>query len=235
MSFEMDRARHIGTLPASSWGAMSKQTFTTKVMPAFGMGLLVAAAGVYGGFTVLKTAPAIAMPLLIAAVVAELALVFTSGMWQRKEGLNRVLFFLYAALSGATLVPLLAWAGLRGGLPVIAQALTVTAVTFGGLSLYGATTKRDFANMGGFLFIAVLALFVAGLFNIFFHSSVLSLILALGGVGIFSAFTVYQMNVIRNYYDDADWMGAALGMFINFIGLFQSILQLFGLMSGRDD
>lgn len=237
MSYEMDRARHIGNLPrvGSAWGGMSSLTFTGKVMPIFGLALLVTAGGVYAGMHLLQAAGAAAMPVLIAAVVAELGLVFTSGRWQRKEGLNKALFFVYALLTGVTMVPLLMWAGQRGGLPVIAQALSVTAVTFGGLAVYGATSKRDFANLGGFIFVGVLALFVAGLANIYFQSSMLSLVLSLGGVLMFSAFTVFQMNTIRNHYDDADWVGAALGLFISFIGMFQSILQLFGLMGNSDN
>ncbi|MEB3285569.1 MAG: Bax inhibitor-1/YccA family protein [Candidatus Sericytochromatia bacterium] len=237
MSYEMDRARHIGSLPqaGSAWGGMSSVTFTSKVMPIFGLALLATAGGVYAGMHLLKMAGAAAGPILIAAIVAELGLVFTSNRWQRKEGLNRLLFIAYAVLTGVTLVPLLTWAGMRGGLPLIAQALSVTAVTFGGLAVYGATSKRDFANLGGFVFVGVLALFVAGLVNLFLQSSGLAMLLSLGGVLMFSVFTVFQMNVIRNHYADADWVGAALGLFISFIGMFQSILHLFGLMSSSDD
>lgn len=236
MSYEQNAVRHIGDKSAAQWGAMSPQTFTTKVMPAFGGALLVAAGGVAGGFTLWNTMPGMAMPLLIGAMIATFALALTSGMWQSKPGLNMVLFFAYALLSGATLVPLLAWAGMRGGLPIIAQALTVTAITFGGLAIYGATTKRDFSNLGGFIFIGALALIGGGLLNYFvFQSSMFSLIASFASVGIFSAFTVYEMNMIRNTYSDKEWVGASLGLFIAFIGLFQSILRVFGLMGGNDD
>ena len=237
MSYEMDRVRHIGdNVQGGNWGAMSKLTFTTKVMPMFGLALGVTAAGVFGGWTLLAAMPAIAMPILIVALIAELGLVFTSGMWQRKEGLNKVLFFVYALLSGVTLVPLLAWAGAKAGLPIIAQALTVTAVTFGALSVYGMTTKRDFSNLGGFIFIGAIALLVGGLLNAFvFQSTMFSMIASIFSVGIFSAFTVYEMNMIRNHYTDEDYVGAALGLLIAFTGMFQAILRLFGLMGSNDD
>lgn len=233
MSFEMDRIRHLGGQPDATWGAMSKQTFTAKVMPIFGLALLVAAVGIYGGIVV---SAAISPMVLWGAVIAELALVFTSGMWQRKEGLNKVLFFLYAFLSGMTLVPLLSFAAMQGGLVLIGQALTVTSVTFGGLALYGMTTKRDFTNIGGYLFIGVIALIITSLLNAFvFKSGMLGMGVSIIGVGLFSAFTVYQMSVIRREYTDADYIGAALGLFISFIGLFTMILRLFTAFGGNDD
>jgi FtsH-binding integral membrane protein len=234
MSFEMERIRHIGDMQDARWGAMSKQTFTTRVMPMFGIALGVTAAGVYGGLQML--AAGVPMLALMALAIVELGLVFTSGIWQRKEGLNKVLFFVYALLAGVTMVPLLSFVGAKGGLMLITQALTVTMITFGGLAVYGLVSKRDFSNLGGFIFVGVLALLVTGLLNAFvFQSGALSLVTSIVSVGLFSAFTVYEMSMIREIYADEDYVGAALGLFIAFIGLFQSILQLFGLMSGNDD
>lgn len=233
MSFEMDRIRHLGDHPDAAWGAMSKETFTAKVMPVFGLALLVAAGGIYGGIQVVQT---MGMAPLWGAVIVELGLVFTAGMWQRKEGLNKVLFFLYAFLSGMTLVPLLTLAAFKGGLMLIGQALTVTSVTFGGLALYGMTTKRDFTNMGGYLFIGALALIATSLLNMFlFKSGMVGMAVSILGVGIFSAFVVYEMSMIRRVYTDEDWIGAALGLFISFIGLFTMILRLFTAFGSNDD
>lgn len=233
MSFEMDRIRHLGGSPDASWGAMSKQTFTTKVMPVFGLALLMAAFGVYVGLQVVAAGFGV---FLWGAVAVELILVFTAGMWQQKEGLNKFLFFVYALLSGMTLVPLLMMASLKGGLVLISQALTVSSVTFAGLALYGATTKRDFTNLGGYIFIGALALIVAMLLNAFvFQSGLFGMIASVIGVGLFSAFTVYEMSMIRRAYTDKDWIAAALGLFIAFIGLFSMILRLFTAFGGNDD
>ena len=233
MSFEMDRIRHLGESQPQTWGAMSKLTFTTKVMPVFGLGLLMTAFGVFAG---LQVAATFGMVPLYVIMALEFVLVLSSGAWQRKEGLNKFLFFVYALFAGMTLVPLLGFVMAKGGIAIVGQALTVTTITFGGLMFYGMTTKRDFTNLGGFLFIGALALIAAGLLNAFvFHSGMMGIIVSVISVGLFSAYTVYEMSVIRQHYTDDDYIGAALGLFIGFIGLFTSILRLFGFMGGNSD
>lgn len=233
MSFEMDRIRHLGGEDVARWGAMSKLTFTTKVMPIFGLALLMTAFGVYAGIQVLH---AYGIAPLWGVMAVEFVLVLTAGAWQAKEGLNKFLFFVYALFSGMTLVPLLSYVALQGGLALVGQALTVTTVTYGGLMLYGMTTKRDFTSMGGILFMGALALIAAGLLNAFvFHSGAFGLVASVIGVALFSAYTVYEMSIIRRAYSDADYIGAALGLYIGFIGLFTHILRLFGIMGSRDD
>jgi hypothetical protein len=233
MSFEMDRIRHLGGEDVARWGAMSKLTFTTKVMPIFGLSLLMTAFGVYAGVRVIQS---VGVAPLWAIMAAEFLLVLSAGAWQAKEGLNKVLFFVYALFSGMTLVPLLAYVHMQGGLTLIGQALTVTTVTYGGLMVYGMTTKRDFTSMGGILFMMALGLVAAGLLNAFvFHSGMFGLVASVIGVGLFSAYTVYEMSVIRQSYSDDDYIGAALGLYIGFIGLFANILRLFGFFGGRDD
>lgn len=229
MSYEMDGVRHIGAVHQQPYGRMSQQAFMTKVMPAFGLGLAMTAGGVYLG-------RGLPFSALIGIMIAELILVFTSGMWQRKEGLNKLLFFVYALFSGMTLVPLLAWAQMTAGIDVIFQALAVSTVTFAGCAFFGMTTKKDLSGVGGFLAMTCLGLLVAMLLNAFvFHSGIVTLACSMAGVGIFSAFTVYDMNQIRNNYMEADYMGAALALYIDFIGLFTMILRLFGIMGSRDD
>ena len=213
----------------NSYGSMSQQTFVTKVLPLFGVALLVAAVGVYLG-------QFLPMGDQIGVVIAELVLVFTSGMWQRVQGLNSLLLFVYALCSGVTLVPILTYAAWQGGLTLISEALTVTTVTFGGLAIYGMTTRRDLSGIGSFLFMGMIGLIVASLLNVFlFHSGMVGLLMSIVGVGLFSGFVVYDMAMIRRRFSEADAVGAALGLFIDFIGLFTFILRLFMAFNNRDD
>jgi FtsH-binding integral membrane protein len=117
----------------------------------------------------------------------------------------------------------------------IAQALVGTAVSFGALAGWGYFTKRDISGWGPFLFAGVIGLIVAGVVNIFVASTALQMTLNVLTILIFLGLTAYDMNRIRDMFWGArtDEVGrmqwfAALSLYINFINIFVSMLQLFG-------
>jgi FtsH-binding integral membrane protein len=117
----------------------------------------------------------------------------------------------------------------------IAQALVGTAVSFSALAGWGYFTKRDISGWGPFLFAGVIGLIVAGVVNIFVASTVLQMTLNVLTILIFLGLTAYDMNRIRDMFWSArsDEIGrmqwfAALSLYINFINIFVSMLQLFG-------
>jgi uncharacterized protein len=117
----------------------------------------------------------------------------------------------------------------------IAQALVGTAVSFGALAGWGYFTKRDISGWGPFLFAGVIGLIVAGVVNIFVASTALQMTLNVLTILIFLGLTAYDMNRIRDMFwsarsDEIDRMQwfAALSLYINFINIFVSMLQLFG-------
>lgn len=117
----------------------------------------------------------------------------------------------------------------------IVQALIGTTVSFGALAAYGYFTKRDLSGFGPFLFAGVIGLIVAGVINIFIASTVLQMTLNVLTILIFLGLTAYDMNRIRDMFwltsEDAiahmQWF-AALSLYINFINIFVSLIQLFG-------
>ena len=117
----------------------------------------------------------------------------------------------------------------------IAQALIGTTVSFGALAGWGYFTKRDISGWGPFLFAGVIGLIVAGVVNIFVASTALQMTLNVLTILIFLGLTAYDMNRIRNMFWGAtesevgrmQWF-AALSLYINFINIFVSLLQLFG-------
>jgi FtsH-binding integral membrane protein len=111
----------------------------------------------------------------------------------------------------------------------------ITATMFGATSLYGYTTKKDLTGMGNFLIMGLIGLVIAGVVNIFLQSSALQMICSAIGVLIFVGFTAYDMQQIKDAYytadgDDRDKAGVlgALNLYLDFVNIFLSLLQLIG-------
>ncbi len=140
-------------------------------------------------------------------------------------------FFAFAGVMGVSLSLMFALFTTAS----IVMALVGTTVSFGALAFYGYFTKRDISGWGPFLFAGVIGLIVAGIVNIFIASTALQMTLNVLTILIFLGLTAYDMNRIRNMFwgagegeiQNMQWM-AALSLYINFINIFISILQLFG-------
>lgn len=210
----------------SSIGLFIKQTYQL-----FAASLLAASAGAYVGIGMAQTIAS----WYWGFVILEFVLLFGLYAAKRTAGINMVLLFAFTFVSGLTLVPLLASVlGLKNGGSIVANAFILTTVAFGGLSVFAMNTKRDFSAMGKMLFITLIVIVVAGLINIFFHSPVLQL--AIAGVSsiLFSAFILYDtQNIIRGAYETP--IEGAIALYLDFLNLFVSLLQILGIFGSRDE
>ncbi len=171
-------------------------------------------------------------------IIGELGLVFViSGLIDRLSAVVAAsLFFLYSALNGITLSSIF----LVYNLGSIAGVFMITAGTFGLMSLYGLTTRRDLSSIGNLLFMALIGMVIAGLVNLFIGSSIMSLIISAVGVIVFTGLTAYDAQRIKAMAAsalDGESEGklaviGALSLYLNFINLFLSLLNLFG---GRNE
>ena len=84
----------------------------------------------------------------------------------------------------------------------ITQIFFITAATFGALSLWGYTTKRDISGWGSFLFMGVVGIIIASLVNIFLQSSALQFAISVIGVLVFAGLTAYDTQRIKDGYTD---------------------------------
>lgn len=117
----------------------------------------------------------------------------------------------------------------------IAMALIGTTISFTALAGWGYFTRKDLSGWGPFLFAGVIGLLVVGIVNIFVASTALQMTLNVLTILIFLGLTAYDMNRIRDMFwnssqeeiDRMQWFGA-LSLYINFINIFVSMLQLFG-------
>ena len=147
------------------------------------------------------------------------------------------MFWLYAALWGALIAPFIFAFQSAGAASEVYKAFFITASVFGGMSLWGYTTKRDLSGWASFLFMATLGLIVAIIVNaIFFKSGMASLITSSLVVLVFSAVTAYETQMIKSLYREgsaANERTAIFGAFAlygSFVTLFIHILNILGIM-----
>ena len=120
----------------------------------------------------------------------------------------------------------------------LATTFFVTAATFGALSLYGYTTKKDLSGFGTFLFMALFGLIIASLVNIFIlKSGMMSLIISGIGILIFAGLTAYDTQKLKTtYYQlggnetamSVATSYGALELYLDFINLFVMLLRFMG-------
>jgi uncharacterized protein len=140
-------------------------------------------------------------------------------------------YFAFAAVMGVSLSLLISLFTTAS----IINALVGTAGSFAALAGWGYFTKRDLSSWGPFLFAGVIGLIIASIVGIFVASTALQMTLNVLTILIFLGLTAYDMNRIRDMFWSASasevermqWF-AALSLYINFINIFISLLQLFG-------
>lgn len=173
-------------------------------------------------------------PATIVLLLATLGLVFfISFRINRLQASTALgLFMLYAALLGVALSSIfIAYTGAS-----ITRVFFISAATFGSMSLWGYTTRRDLTAFGSFLMMGLFGLVIAMLVNMFWPNGMLGLMISIIGVLIFVGLTAYDTQKIKEFYDVNDdgtvsgrkaVMGA-LSLYLDFINLFLMLLRLFG-------
>lgn len=141
-------------------------------------------------------------------------------------------FMVYAAIMGLSLSSIFLL--YTGG--SIARVFFITSASFGALSLFGYTTKKDLSAWGSFLIMGVIGIIIASIVNLFLASSALQFAISVIGVLVFAGLTAYDTQQIKEMYYEGDGhevatkksiMGA-LRLYLDFINLFIMLLQLFG-------
>ena len=181
---------------------------STGIMAAMGTGmsLIVFLVGAFGlMFAIEKTKDS------AAGVGVLLAFTFFMGLM-----LSRLLAMVLGFSNGAQLV-MLAFGGTAGVFLAVASLATVI--------------KRDLTNMGKFMFVGLILLFVAMLVNVFVQSSALMMTLSVIAIGLFSAFLLYDIKRVIDG-GETNYITATLAIYLDLYNIFQNLLALLGIFGG---
>jgi len=173
-------------------------------------------------------------PLLWLVVFAPLILVFflSARIHRMSFSAAQASFWAFSVLMGLSLGHIfLIYTGAS-----IARVFFITAGTFGAMSLYGYTTKRDLTGWGSFLFMGLIGIIIASIVNIFLASPALYFAVSVIGVLIFVGLTAYDTQQIKEMYVESDSTAVAgkkaimgaLRLYLDFLNLFLMLLRLFG-------
>lgn len=185
---------------------------------------------------VVYSVPGIQLALLIAELVV--VVVLSARVHAIQVTTARVLFFVYAILTGVTFSVLF----IAYDLGSLILVFGMTSLYFGGMALYGYFTKTDLTRLRPILVGGLLVLIVFGLISMFLPLGQLDRIMCLAGVAIFLAFTAYDTQKIRAYYNaytgnnemlEKASIISALQLYLDFVNLFLYLLRLLGKSNRR--
>jgi hypothetical protein len=167
--------------------------------------------------------------------LAPLALVFFLSFRINKMSVAaaQTTFLVYAGLLGISLSSIF----IVYDLGSIAQVFFITAATFGAMSLWGYTTKRDLTGVGSFLFMGLIGILIAMVVNLFVQSAALHFVISIIGILIFVGLTAFETQRIKTDFIEYRMEGGlatktavmgAVGLYILFINIFQFLLMFLG-------
>ena len=176
-------------------------------------------------------------PLAYAVMFAPLIYIFFFSRMNRQQATLHLGIF--AALNGLSLGSIF----LVYTAASIAKTFFITASTFGAMSLYGYTTKKDLTSLGSFAYMGLIGLVIASLINLFLRSAALDFTVSFIGVGIFTLLTAYDTQKLKSIYYGMNGSAAragniavygALTLYLDFINLFTMLLHFVGVRKNDD-
>jgi len=175
-------------------------------------------------------------PMMAFLLFLGMAWGFMWGIEKTKNsGMGVVLLLAFTFFMGLMLSRILQVAlGFSNGGGIIAMAAGGTGAIFFVLAGIASSTKRDFSNLGKFLFAGVILILVAALANAFFQVPAVSLAISALAVAIFSAYILYDINRIVQGGED-NYVTATLSVYLSIYNIFVSLVHLLLAFTGQRD
>ena len=177
-------------------------------------------------------------PLYYIAAFAPLGFVFIMSLGYNKLSAPTmlILFIAFALLMGVSFSTLF----VRYNLGDIYAAFFSASSVFALMAVVGYTTTTDLTKLGNILYIGLIGIVIAMVVNFFMQSSMMSYVISVLGVVIFTGLTAYDVQKLKRIGEGSE-IGSpstkkravygALTLYLDFINLFLFLLRLIG---GRD-
>jgi uncharacterized protein len=227
------------------------KSYMLGVYNYMGLGVGVAAIIVLASFTI-PAFGAITRVLAFPAMLALLALGWFGPrmIFNGTVGKAHAIYWAYAATWGIGISPIVSrYLGIDPSM--VMSAFLTAAITFGAMSLWGYTTRKDLTGMGQTVTMIMLGLIVAALVNLVVSlftgvtgaAIMISMLISGGFVVLTALLTAWETQTVKEMYDASDLGETAtrksvFGAFIlfgSFVSIFVNLLQIFGFLGGSDE
>jgi FtsH-binding integral membrane protein len=219
---------HTAAAPAIDLGL---RDFMLRVFNTMAGGLALTGVVAYAAASSGLYASIAGTPLLWLVMLAPfgLALVLGFRVSRMSPVAAQASFWVYAALMGLSLAGIfLVYTG-----DSIARVFFISAGAFAATAAWGYTTRTDLTRFGSFLVMGLVGIVLASLVNVFIGSSALQFAVSLIGVAVFTGLTAWDTQRLKSMYLETDGSSnlailGALMLYLDFVNLFVSLLQLVG-------
>jgi uncharacterized protein len=239
MSDYHTQARSIPTGRADMAVDAGLRGFMLGIYNKMGLGLLLSAGLAYAAASIAPITQFVFFtPFYYVVLFGPLAILLISSFTMRNPSpmAASLVYWSVVSLLGISLGSILiTYRVIPDGLATVTKAFLITSASFGALSLWGYTTKRDLTGFGTFLFMGLIGVIIASVVNLFVQSSLMSYVISVVGVLIFAGLTAFDTQRLKYMYyqigGDARAAAVAttygaLRLYLDFINLFLFILRL---------
>jgi FtsH-binding integral membrane protein len=214
------------------------------------LGVAVTAAIVMATFTI-PALGAVANALAFPALIGLIGMGFFAQRLLMGGTVARahVVYWVYVALWGIGIAPIVnRYLGIDPSM--VMTAFLSASLTFGAMSMWGYTSKRDLSGMGAIAGMALMGLLIAGLVNLVVAmftgvsaaTMMISMLVSFGFVVFVSLITAWETQVIKEMYVESEGQEAvarksifgAFMLYGSFVSIFVNILQLLGFMNSSE-
>ena len=227
------------------------KSYMLGVYNYMGLGVAVTAVLILASFTI-PALGAVTKVLAFPAMIAVLALGWFGPrmVFNGTVGRAHAVFWAYVAAWGIGIAPIVnRYLGVDPSM--VMSAFLTASITFGAMSVWGYTSKKDLSGMANTVAMIMIGLLIAALVNIvvslfvgFTASGMLvSILISAAFVVLVSLLTAWETQMVKELYNAGDAADTAtqksifgaFALYGSFVSIFVNLLQILGFVGGGDE
>jgi uncharacterized protein len=226
------------------------KSYMLGVYNYMGLGVAVTALIILASFTI-PAVGAVTKVLAFPAMIALLALGWFGPrmVFNGSIGKAHGIYWAYVAAWGIGIAPIVnRYLGVDPSM--VMSAFLTASITFGAMSFWGYTSKKDLSGMANTVSMIMIGLLIAAVVNIVVSlftgvtgtAMMISILISGAFVILVSLLTAWETQMVKELYDENDVgdtatrksIYGAFALYGSFVSIFVNLLQIFGFLSSDD-